>query len=1105
MSGRKARLYLDSDTGRFVVENYNWARPFSNFLPGIAGRWGVPLWLYYVNRGQVVSSMGVKDKNGQILEFYSFNKACMRIFQEGFRTFLREARKPLYEPFRKRRAEKVSQILHMGRADLSIEETDPEAGWQIRIDYFPLPNLPFAALVRRLSIRNLTRRSRTIAFLDGAVRVLPTGVDLQRIKGIPRHIEGMMGVERIAGCEVFRLRQTPDDKEEVGKIEGGNFFLPVSKNVATAIVDPRIVFDDAINYDFPYRFDEKGTKVLKEKQYRLNKTPCALCAGELRIGPGEETVVTTLIGYADSDDRFTEIRRLVRRNGFLDRKEKENRAVLEEIAQHAFTASADPVFDAYCAQDFLDNVIRGGMPEVFDTVRGKSAFYIYSRQNGDLERDYHFFVVEPTYLSQGNGHYRSVLQNRRTDTWFFPEVEDANLATFMNLIQLDGYNPLEVKTMRYLVADEVGFRKWLKRRFSKAASRRKIEEITARPFTPGGLAMAFERAGEPKESLAVLLPEAMRYFEEDENGGLHEGFWVDHWHYNLDLIDIYRMVYPERTETLFFGKRDYSFFDDPDVIRPRSEKCVDAGGKIRRYGAVWRDPAKVERIAKRKKYPYRVRTKYGAGKVYLTSLFVKFLCIVTNRLATLDPAGVGMDMEAGKPGWNDSMNGLPGLFGSALCETLELRKAVALLLSVLDEMPSRGEPVYEELAEFIEKLEPVIRRRIASSKNADSASAAAFRYWDEANAIKERYRERTYWGVSGKERRLHSERLRSFLEAALEMLDGIFEGPLRKKVLSPEGVPYTYFVSDAKRVRSLGKKDPDGRPLVKVEGFRTRPVRLFLEGAVHWMRVRPHEAESVYRAVRRSPLFDRKLRMYKSCENMEGESFELGRAVGAYPRGWIENESIYLHMEYKYLLEILRSGLCEAFWRDARTTLMPFLDPAVYGRSTLEGASFIVSSAYHDPTEHGRAYQPRLSGLTCEFLHIWILAVAGEKPFAVERDGGGAGARLRLNLRPRLPGWLFTKKPIRRRYLDPVEGWREILLPENTFAFKFLGRMLVVYYNPKRRDTFGSAGVVPEEYRLTWRDGRRETFSAVGVRGEAAEQVRTGAVRRIDVYFGDES
>jgi hypothetical protein len=30
------------------------------------------------------------------------------------------------------------------------------------------------------------------------------------------------------------------------------------------------------------------------------------------------------------------------------------------------------------------------------------------------------------------------------------------------------------------------------------------------------------------------------------------------------------------------------------------------------------------------------------------------------KFSTLDPYGMGIEMEGGKPGWNDAMNGLPG-------------------------------------------------------------------------------------------------------------------------------------------------------------------------------------------------------------------------------------------------------------------------------------------------------------------------------------------------------------------------------------------------------------------------------------------------------------
>ncbi|CAD7766944.1 MAG: hypothetical protein DNFNHJIP_00346 [Candidatus Argoarchaeum ethanivorans] len=71
VSVENVRYYLDSEK-RFVIENYNWAKPFSSFFPGIGGKWGVPLWAYYVNRGQCVSSIGIRDKDDAIMEFFLF-------------------------------------------------------------------------------------------------------------------------------------------------------------------------------------------------------------------------------------------------------------------------------------------------------------------------------------------------------------------------------------------------------------------------------------------------------------------------------------------------------------------------------------------------------------------------------------------------------------------------------------------------------------------------------------------------------------------------------------------------------------------------------------------------------------------------------------------------------------------------------------------------------------------------------------------------------------------------------------------------------------------------------------------------------------------------
>ena len=115
-----------------------------------------------------------------------------------------------------------------------------------------------------------------------------------------------------------------------------------------------------------------------------------------------------------------------------------------------------------------------------------------------------------------------------------------------------------------------------------------------------------------------------------------------------------------------------------------------------------------------------------------------------------------------------------------------------------------------------------------------------------------------------------------------------------------------------------------------------------------------NRARDLYRRVRESELYDRKLRMYKTNGPLDACSHEIGR-LRAFTPGWLENESVFLHMAYKYLLEVLRAGLHEEFFAEMRGGLVPFVDPAVYGRSPLENSSFIVSSAHPDESSTAAA------------------------------------------------------------------------------------------------------------------------------------------------------
>jgi hypothetical protein len=736
----------------------------------------------------------------------------------------------------------------------------------------------------------------------------------------------------------------------------------------------------------------------------------------------------------------------------------------------------------------------------FESVDSKSLFYIYSRQGGDLERDYHWIVLEPTYLSQGNGHYRSILQNRRMDTWFFPKAEDHNIITFLNLTQTDGYNPLVVNGFTFTADDTEGVKRLLSDLVPDEATRDDLLALVTRPFTPGEFIMALEaRAAQVERAYDEILADLLSSCRQGEIGALHEGYWIDHWFYNLDLLDSFLMIYPDRLREILLENKIYTFYDNPDVAQPRARKTVLVNGRVRQYGAVVRDPEKQEMIRSRAKDPCKVRTRFGRGEVYFTNLLGKLLCIIANKMATLDPEGIGVEMGAGKPGWCDSLNGLPGLFGSSLCETLELVRACRFLLDSLsqgDFAESESLLLFEELYTFVSGLNGAIEKRLAS-EDADGALV----FWDESHTLKEAFRAATRLGIRGQERPMSLGQVKGFLQNCLRLLETIFGSTPRNGLFHDTGVPYTYFINEVTDYTPLiddrqnPLKSKAGYPLVEAHEFKQRPLALFLEGPVHWLRVFPEQAVPIFKAVKRSGLYDIQLQMYKVCESLEEEPFEIGR-IKSYARGWIENESIYTHMEYKWLLEILRSGLYEEFFEEVRHTLMPFLDPATYGRSILENCSFIVSSVFPDVKLHGQAFQPRQSGVTCEMLHIWTIMVAGEHPFFLDEN-----RRLRLRLQPVLPNWLFTKAEGTHRYWDKKDGWTEVLVPENCFAFRFIGRTLVVYHDEERKATFGKDGAQAVAYTLTFADGTTRSVTGDSLGPSLAMDVREGRVRRMDVVL----
>lgn len=735
---------------------------------------------------------------------------------------------------------------------------------------------------------------------------------------------------------------------------------------------------------------------------------------------------------------------------YASRKRNENSALLQRISAQFALIAGPKELDPYSRQAFLDNTLRGGQPVVIHSRDGDRVFHTFTRKHGDMERDYNAFELAATYWSQGNGNFRDVNQNRRSENFIFPGVGISNIETFFNLIQIDGNNPLVIQAEKFCLQPAALaqlLRDWPE---GQTAA---WQTLLTHLFSPGELMEKLIAEYISAERASPYFYQILALADKLQEARHGEGYWVDHWIYNLDLIDSYAALYPDQLQTLFFEHRGLTYFDNDHVVQPRAKKYVlRADGCVRQIHAVVKNSAKTALIASRTELPNAMRNRHGQGEVYRSTLFEKLLSLMAIKAAQLDPFGMGLEMESEKPGWCDALNGLPGLIGSSTHEAHALARCVKLARGVWQQ-PQASRPAILLPTEVSQLLRGVTS--ILSAANPDDFLSA----WSHLAELREAFRSQTRLGVEGTELPLSPADLHQFLDA----LEGQLQAGLAKAVAA-DGLPVSYFINEVTDFKEIAPDAPprpaDDEPAaVYVEALRfcQKPVSAFLEGSVHALRgIRtPAAANALYAAVRRSMLFDAKLGMYRVNAPLDAMSFEVGRSKIFSP-GWLENESIFLHMHYKFLLETLRSGLADEFFSDLQRGLVAFQDPAVYGRSPLENSSFIASSRFPDTKVHGTGFVARLSGATAEWISMVLHMGLGIQPFVFENG------RLRFKPQPVLADWLFST--------HDAEGFAA-----NSFGFKLFGHTWVVYHNPKRRNTFGADAVKVVRFELNYTDGRQET------------------------------
>lgn len=1060
---------------RFIIADYTAAPPFASFLPGIAGANGVPMWVFYVNRAQGIAGFGVESKDAPIMEYQPANKAYRDVATTGFRTFLKIKHGVTvahHQPFAPSDTNsRLRRAMHIGMNELEMQEIAPAHNLQTSIRYFTLTGEPFAGLVRQVTLTNVGPNPLDVEVIDGMPAVIPYGVNNWGLKEMSRTLEAWMEVFNLEQrIPFYRVRASFGDSVEVAGVRAGHFYLCFCEDgqPLAPIVDPEIVFGEDTALRHPTRFlDQSAASLAQKPQVPVGKTPCGFFGTTATLQPEVDFNLYAIIGHAPSVDVVNQVRDRIATASYIQEKRAEANELCQTLTDTVAIKTGNARLDGYTRQTFLDNVMRGGWPVLLGNEKTPYVYHIFSRKHGDMERDYNHFFLAAEQFSQGNGNYRDVNQNRREDVWLNPGVKQFNIVTFMNLLQADGYNPLVIHGSQFFIP-AAKTKTVLALVDGEAAQLAALETFMAQPFTPGGLLKYLDT-----NQLTVRVPPrtfinyALQHAEQRLQASFGEGYWIDHWTYNLDLIENFLAIYPDQQEHLLFEDPSFTFYDSPAIVRPRSEKYLLVDGLPRQLDAVVVDPEKEALIAAREDRPHTVRTKNGRGQVYWTTLMTKLVCLATVKFATLDPFGMGIEMEANKPGWYDAVNGLPGLFASSMPETFELLRLIQFMREAIAGKTTGTMNLPVEIDVLLQAIVRALNAHVRSK-----ATDRDFVYWDTVTTAREGYRARVRLGFDGEDMAMCFTELDGFLN--------LFAGKLQAGIARAQklnnGIPPTYFSYTVDEYEVWDNGDEQGRTPMRALKFTGRVLPLFLEGPARLLKMTadPDTAKDLYNNVRASDLFDAKLKMYRLNASLEEQPIDIGRAR-AFTPGWLENGSIWTHMAYKYLLATLDAGLIDQFYDDFRNGGIPFQDQDLYGRSPLENVSFIVSSVHPDPLLHGRGFVARLSGATAEYLTILHRIMFGKRPFYMQDDA------LCLTFQPALPGWLFDD--------------------EGKISATFLGTCTITYHNPQKRNTYGENAATPQIITLTHESGETVAIEGTTIGAPHAEQVRSGAITHIDIHL----
>lgn len=973
--------YYSFNKDKFIVKNYQNAKTFSNFLPAIAGVDGKPLWAFYANVGQVMAGFGVNNKETPITPFDSANLAYMNLSTRSFRTFVRvdnNLYKPFFEP-------RVQQTLELSKTDITIKDSFDVFDYEV--NYTTVPHKNYAGLVRHVTIKNNTSEEKEFEILDGLPIFFPNGLSNFCYKELVSLMAAYCEVENLDNNVPFvKFKTSTSDNSRVEMANSGNAFysLDEKNNFLKTIVDLRLIFGNDKSLINPLGFINKSYEELcLFNQQQENKLPCAFSLVKVKIKPNSTYSFVSLYGMFDTFDILLNSLKETTYDSLVNMK-KENELLIEDLLKPSLIKTSDNLFDEYIKQSFLDNALRGGFPITLSNT--DEVYYIYSRKHGDMERDYNAFQIPSRYYSSGQGNFRDVNQNRRSDLYYFPFVKDYNIRLFFSLIQIDGQNPLNVKPLRFEVLKKLDLD-------IKSPFKEQVDSLLLRSFEPSELyTLLKDNSLYLNSNVDDLFSYIINNSKQVIEANFAEGYWIDHWTYNVDLLENFVSIYPDKIEELLLTN-DYKYFYSTVYVEPRSEKyCLINEGKVRQYGAI--NEKKAHNDAKELNLDL-AKTHWLKNKnnedVY-TTLINKIFSLIVIKFSTLDNKQLGIEMECEKPGWNDAMNGLPGLTASALSESIELLRLIRFSLTYFPHLKVNSFKTFVEQFEFYSKVKKYLSLFVENK-------ISSFEYWDKVTSLREDFRKEVHYNILGETKNVE---IKDVIETFMLMEKIISKGINEAKKIG-NGIIPSYLIHEINDYEELNHINFLGYKTIKAKSFDLVTIPPFLEASARVLKLgKEFYTKEDYKTIKESDLYDKTLHIYKTCADIDDAPFEIGR-VHAFTKGWLERECNFLHMTYKYLLGLLKAGYYEEFYNEIKDNFPIYMDVNVYGRNPIENSSFIVPTCNPDSELHGQGYFARLTGANAEVLNMVTNMFLGDKLFTLNEN-----KELEFKVEPKLHASLFA-------------------------------------------------------------------------------------------------